>query len=100
MSTALIVVDMQNAFVAPNGSLAVDGADRVLAAVNQRVAHAADHGWPVFYTRDIDPSGHDGPDTELHPDLDVRGTVVDKGPGAAGGFSGFVLSPPDGPPGG
>jgi nicotinamidase/pyrazinamidase len=96
MTTALVVVDMQNAFVAPDGGAAVDGAERVVAAVNQRVAAAGARGWPTFYTRDVDPTGRRGPaadhDTALHPGLDVRGIVVDKGPGSAAGFSGFALA--------
>jgi len=40
MTTALVVVDMQNAFIAPSGGLAVEGADEVLDAVNRRVARA------------------------------------------------------------
>ena len=65
-------------------------------AVNSWVGWAADHGWPVLYTRDIEPT--DLPDgdpqrlTDLYGKLDLRGEVVDKGPGRLGGFSGFVLS--------
>ncbi|MFF0458563.1 cysteine hydrolase family protein [Nocardia africana] len=93
MSDALIVVDMQNLFVDVVGP---DG-PRVIEAVNRQVAQAVDNGRPVFYTRDfapIDlPDGDPQHRTALHPDLDVRGTVVDKGPGKRGGFSGFVLGP-------
>ncbi|WP_405163166.1 cysteine hydrolase [Nocardia sp. NBC_01499] len=93
MSDALIVVDMQNLFVDLVGA---DG-PRVIAAVNRQVALAAESGRPVFYTRDIAPidlpEGDPENRTELHPGLDVRGTVVDKGPGKRGGFSGFVLGP-------
>ncbi|MBB5916465.1 nicotinamidase/pyrazinamidase [Nocardia transvalensis] len=93
MSDALIVVDMQNLFVDVAGA---EGA-RVLAAVNRQVETAVAQGYPVFYTRDyapIDlPDGDPENRTALHPDLDVRGQVVDKGPGKRGGFSGFVLGP-------
>ncbi len=93
MNDALIVVDMQNLFVDAVGA---DG-PRVLAAVNRQVAAAVASGRPVFYTRDfapIDlPDGDPENRTALHPDLDVRGVVVDKGPGKRGGFSGFVLAP-------
>lgn len=91
MSDALIVVDMQNLFVAVVG----DDGPRVVNAVNQKVAAA--RGNPIFYTRDYAPV--DLPDndpqalTELHPGLDVRGTIVDKGPGKQGCFSSFVLAP-------
>ncbi|WP_020667091.1 cysteine hydrolase family protein [Amycolatopsis nigrescens] len=93
MTHALIVVDMQNLFVDLAG---VDGPG-VVKAVNERVAEAVEHGHPVFYTRDyapIDlPEGDPEGRTSLHPDLDVRGTVVEKGPGKRGGFSGFLLAP-------
>ncbi|RJO70007.1 cysteine hydrolase [Nocardia panacis] len=93
MIDALIVVDMQNLFVDVVGA---EG-PRVIAAVNRQVALAVESGRPVFYTRDfapIDlPDGDPENRTGLHPDLDVRGTVVEKGPGKRGGFSGFVLGP-------
>lgn len=95
--TALIVVDMQNAFIAPSAGSAVDGAEQVVRAVNAWVADAAGRGWPVFYTQDVGPTelpaGDPDRQTDLHPELDVRGTVVPKGPGKNGGFSGFVLGP-------
>jgi len=94
--TALVVVDMQNVFIAPAGRLGVEGADDVVQAVNAWVAHADAQGWPVFYTQDVGPielpSGDPDHSTDLHPSLDVRGTVVPKGPGKSAGFSGFVLA--------
>ncbi|UYM06306.1 cysteine hydrolase family protein [Solicola gregarius] len=96
MRSALIVVDMQNAFVDPAAGLPVEGADRVVAAVNERVVEAADDGRPVFYTRDVAPIdlpvGDPDGQTDLYPGLNARGTLVDKGPGKNGGFSGFVLT--------
>lgn len=90
--TALIVVDMQNLFVDIGGEEVVD-------AVNEQVARAHEQGWPVYYTRDYAPNDlpADDPALDLHPKLDVRGTVVRKGPGNNGGFSGFVLAPETGP---
>ncbi|WP_035697071.1 cysteine hydrolase family protein [Glycomyces tenuis] len=92
---ALIVIDMQRAFVDPDGRLAVQGADRVVEEVNRRVAAAVEAGSPVYYTRDVEPvelpEGDPDGQAELHPELDVRGEVVPKGPGRSGGFSGFVL---------
>lgn len=91
--TALIVVDMQNLFVDAVGA----EHPGVLAAVNEHVALAAARGWPIYYTRDYAPDELPEPDpqrrAELHPDLDVRGTVVTKGPGKHGGFSGFLHTP-------
>lgn len=103
-NTALIVVDMQNAFVAPANGRAVAGAGRVVEAVNRCVAEAAERGWPVFYTQDVAPFDLPAPElareVELHEGLDVRGQVVPKGPGKKGGFSGFVLASADVPSGG
>jgi nicotinamidase/pyrazinamidase len=93
MTEALIVVDMQNLFV---DAVAGDG-PRVLTEVNREVASAVEHGMPVFYTRDYAPvelpDGDPERRTALHPGLDVRGIVVDKGPGKQGAFSGFLLAP-------
>lgn len=103
-STALIVVDMQNAFVDPAQATGVAESASVVDAVNGWVDHASDNGWPVFYTRDVAPTDEvTEVATKLYSGLDVRGTVVDKGPGKSGGFSGFVLSSVeagDGPGGG
>lgn len=97
--TALIVVDMQNAFIAPAAGTAVDGAERVVRAVNELVTSAASQGWPIYYTRDIGPTelpeGDPERQTEMHSDVDIRGTIIPKGPGKHGGFSGFVLATPD-----
>lgn len=85
LRSALVVVDMQNMFVDAVGP----AGPRVLAEVNALVAGDA----AVFYTEDVEPTaGAAGsPSAELHTELDVRGPVVPKGPGRAGGFSGFVL---------
>ncbi|HLR83951.1 MAG TPA: isochorismatase family cysteine hydrolase [Nocardioidaceae bacterium] len=96
MTSALIVVDMQNAFIRPTGALAVPDAATVVDAVNEHIVSANEAGRPIFYTRDVAPTqlpqGDPDRQTALHDDLLVRGTVVDKGPGKHGGFSGFVLS--------
>jgi nicotinamidase/pyrazinamidase len=96
VSHALVVVDMQRTFVD-----SVPGADAVLAAVNVRVQESHGRAEPVYYTRDIQPDAR-SPQHELfalHPGLLVRGTIVEKGPGRLGGFSGFVLHRPAAPPG-
>lgn len=51
-STALIVVDMQNDFVDPKGSLCVAAAQATVPAIRRLrdLAHA--HGLPVVYTQD------------------------------------------------
>jgi nicotinamidase/pyrazinamidase len=106
MSTAAIVVDVQNDFC-EGGSLAVSGGARVASAIGNWLAQRGfDH---VVATRDyhIDPDGHFSahPDfvdswprhcvvgtsgAQLHPDLDTRriDAVFDKGRYEAA-YSGF-----------
>ncbi len=108
--TALIVVDMQNDFADPDGSLYVDGGDAVVSVVNDEVARARAGGSPVFYTQDWHPAStphfakdggiwpvHCVMDTwgaEFHPDLDVSGAVVRKGSHGEDGYSGFTMRDP------
>jgi nicotinamidase/pyrazinamidase len=108
--TALLVVDVQNDFADPNGSLYVGGGDAVVAVVNAQVDRARAAGVPVFYTQDWHP-----PDTphfakdggvwpvhcvggtwgaEFHPDLSVVGPAVRKGTGGEDGYSGFTVRDP------
>src|SRR6478735_541982 len=95
--TALIVVDVQNDFADPGGSLYVEGGDGIIPAINERIAQARTSGALVAYTQDWHPpeTPHFVPwggtwpvhcvrDTwgaALHPDLDVDGPVVRKGTG-------------------
>ena len=108
--TALVVVDVQNDFADPAGSLAVRGGPDVVLAANAEVAAAAAAGASVFYTQDWHPADtphfekdggtwpvHCVQDTwgaELHPDLDVRGRVVRKGQHGEDGYSGFSMRDP------
>jgi nicotinamidase/pyrazinamidase len=103
--TALIVVDVQNDFADPAGSLYVKGGETVVPIINVQVAAARAAGAPVFYTRDWHPQqtahfvtgggiwpvhcvqGTWGAD--LHPELSVEGTVIHKGITGADGYSGF-----------
>ncbi|QWF79973.1 cysteine hydrolase family protein [Amycolatopsis sp. CA-230715] len=88
--TALLVVDVQNLFVAITG----DEGLAAVTAINDHVAKAVANEWPVYYLRDYQPDADtDGDDTLLHPALDVRGTVVEKGPGHRGALSGFLRLP-------
>ena len=107
--SALIVVDLQNDFADPGGALAVRGADRVVAAVNELIAAAEGAGAPIFYTQDWHPERtrhfvtdgglwpvHCVADTwgaRLHPEL-LRGgggPVVRKGANGEDGYSGFTM---------
>jgi nicotinamidase/pyrazinamidase len=105
--TALVVVDVQNDFADPAGSLYVRGAEDVVAAVNREVARAREQGAPVFYTRDwhppssphfVDEGGiwpvHCVGDTwgaAFHPALVVAGQSVRKGSNGEDGYSGFTM---------
>ena len=108
--TALVVVDVQNDFADPAGSLAVIGGPEVVTAVNAEVAAAAAAGATVVYTQDWHPADtpHFAKDggtwpvhcvqntwgAALHPDLDVRGEVVRKGENGEDGYSGFTMQDP------
>ena len=108
--TALVVVDVQNDFADPSGSLAVRGGPAVVAAANEQVAAAHAVGAPVFYTQDWHPADtphfakdggtwpvHCVQDTwgaQLHPQLEVVGEVVRKGSSGEDGYSGFSMRDP------
>ena len=109
-SAALVVVDVQNDFADPQGSLYVEGGDGIIGLINAHVAAARAAGAPVFYTQDWHPprtphfeiDGGTWPvhcvrDTwgaELHPELVVDGPVVRKGTGGEDGYSGFTMRDP------
>jgi nicotinamidase/pyrazinamidase len=109
-STALIVVDVQNDFAHPAGSLHVHGAEAVIRAADREIALAREAGSPVIYTQDWHPAStphfakdggawpvHCVADTwgaAFHDDLDVHGEVVRKGTGGEDGYSGFSVRDP------
>ena len=106
---ALVVVDVQNDFAHPDGSLFVQGGDAVVARVNDEVDAAHDADAVVVYTQDWHPPDtphfadrggtwpvHCVRDTwgaELHADLHVvdGAPVVHKGTGDEDGYSGFTV---------
>jgi nicotinamidase/pyrazinamidase len=108
--TALIVVDVQNDFADPAGSLSVAGGADVVPVLNAEVAAASAAGALVAYTQDWHPEttphfAKDGGiwpvhcvmDTwgaELHPDLAVDGPTVRKGSHGEDGYSGFSMRDP------
>ncbi len=110
-STALIVVDVQNDFAHPDGSLYVAGAAEVVANANRAIARATGAGALVVYTQDWHP-GHtphfeqDGgiwpvhcvADTwgaRFHDDLTTAaGPTVRKGVDGNDGYSGFTTRDP------
>ena len=53
-TTALVVVDLQNDFC-PGGSLAVQGGNEIIPAVNRVIAWFSARGLPIFASRDWHP---------------------------------------------
>lgn len=110
-ATALVVVDVQNDFADPAGSLYVRDAESVIEVANVEIEAARSAGALVVYTQDWHP-----PDTphfakdggtwpvhcvggtwgaELHPRLTVvDGERVRKGAGGEDGYSGFTMAHP------
>lgn len=55
--TAVIVVDMQNGFCHPDGSLYAPGSESAIDPINQLVETARDATAQIVYTRDVHPTG-------------------------------------------
>jgi nicotinamidase/pyrazinamidase len=110
--TALVVVDVQNDFADPAGSLAVAGAGAIVPRINEAVGEARRAGATVVYTQDWHPEvtphfAKDGgiwpvhcvADTwgaDLHPSLDVPVDAprIRKGTNGEDGYSGFTMRDP------
>jgi nicotinamidase/pyrazinamidase len=111
-TTALIVVDVQNDFADPDGSLSVAGAAAVVVAVNREIVAALDGGATVIATQDWHPdvTPHFAKDGGLWPVHCVGGTWgaelepglalpdaaprVRKGANGEDGYSGFTMRDP------
>ena len=111
-ATALVVVDVQNDFADPAGSLYVTGGEQVVDAVNAEIAAAREAGAVVVFTQDWHPAetphfvtgGGPWPvhcvggtwGAELHPSLDAGASEarIRKGTGGEDGYSGFTLADP------
>jgi nicotinamidase/pyrazinamidase len=109
-NTALLVVDVQNDFADPTGSLSVSGAEEVVPVANREIERALDAGALVVYTQDWHPEStpHFQKDggiwpvhcvrgtwgADFHPDLKVVGEIVRKGTGGEDGYSGFSVRDP------
>jgi nicotinamidase/pyrazinamidase len=106
-TTALIVVDVQNDFADPNGSLYVTDGETTVPFINDQIAAASKSGATIVYTRDWHPEStpHFAKDggiwpvhcvgetwgSEFHPDLIVVGGEVKKGTSGEDGYSGFTV---------
>ncbi len=108
--TALIIVDIQNDFADPAGSLYVPAGETVVGAANAGIERAQNGGALVVYTQDWHPEHtphflrdggiwpvhcvHDTRGAQFHPDLIVEGEIVRKGSGGEDGYSGFTIRDP------
>jgi len=110
--TALIVVDVQNDFADPDGSLSVPEGETSVAAVNREIAAALQAGATVVATQDWHPERtphfvtDGGPwpvhcvggtwGAALHPTLELPAEAprVRKGANGEDGYSGFTMRDP------
>ena len=108
--TALILVDIQNDFADPAGSLPAPGGMEVVAAANQEIEQAQAAGAFVVYSQDWHPretahfaefggiwpvhcvAGTWG--AEFAPGLEVGGEVIRKGSNGEDGYSAFTMRDP------
>ena len=107
--TALIVVDLQNDFAEPAGSLAVEGGEAVIPVVNAAINETVEAGALVVATQDWHPEStpHFAKDggvwpvhcvggtwgAELHPSLELPADAprVRKGVNGEDGYSAFTM---------
>lgn len=110
--TALIIVDVQNDFADPGGSLYVAGGEEAIGFINAQIGQARAGGATLVYTQDWHPAStphfekdggiwpvHCVADTEgarFHPALDVvdDAVFVKKGVGGEDGYSAFHVRDP------
>jgi nicotinamidase/pyrazinamidase len=103
--TALVVVDVQNDFADPSGSLYVAEGEHVVGVANEEIDAASRAGSYVVYSQDWHPPStphfekdgglwpvhcvEDSWGALFHPELRVVGDVVHKGDQGADGYSAF-----------
>jgi nicotinamidase/pyrazinamidase len=108
--TALVVVDVQNDFADPQGSLYVTGGEEVVEVANRQIDRAKGAGALVVFTQDWHPPStpHFQKDggiwpvhcvqvtwgAEFHRELEAAGEVVRKGTAGEDGYSGFSVRDP------
>jgi nicotinamidase/pyrazinamidase len=112
--TALVVVDLQNDFADPAGSLSVHGGANLVPIINAEIGMARAAESAVVFTQDWHPEStpHFAKDggtwpvhcvggtwgAELHPDVDAEAAAsaprVRKGTNGEDGYSGFTMRDP------
>jgi len=109
-NTCLLVVDVQNDFASPDGSLYVQGGEQIVPVVNREIERARAAGARVIYSQDWHPEAtpHFAKDggiwpvhcvmeswgADFHSGLLVDGPVVRKGSGGEDGYSAFTVRHP------
>ncbi len=111
-TTALVVVDVQNDFADPAGSLSVTAGTAIIPRINGEIAMAMSAGGLVVFTQDWHPEStphfakdggpwpvHCVADTwgaALHPDLTAPDDAprIRKGANGEDGYSGFTMRDP------
>lgn len=110
--TALIVVDVQNDFADPQGSLYVVSGEETIPYVNSQIELARTAGATIVYTQDWHPPSTphfakdggiwpvhcvaDTPGAAFHPDLEIadEAIFIKKGSGGEDGYSAFNVRDP------
>jgi nicotinamidase/pyrazinamidase len=111
-TTALVIVDVQNDFADPAGSLSVSGGEAIVPVINREIGMAERVGALVVATQDWHPAStpHFAKDggiwpvhcvagswgADLHPDLAIAELTprVRKGVNGEDGYSGFTMRDP------
>jgi nicotinamidase/pyrazinamidase len=107
---ALIVVDVQNDFAHPDGSLYVHEGETVVPIANEQASAASEAGSLIVYTQDWHPAStphfekdgglwpvhcvQDSWGAMFHPELQMAGEVVRKGSRGEDGYSAFSVRDP------
>lgn len=110
-TTALLVIDVQNDFTDPGGSLYVAGAEDAVPFINEQIDLATSADSLVVYTQDWHPGStphfakdggiwpvhcvKDSWGAEFHPDLIVDGPSIKVGVEGEDGYSGFTVRHPE-----
>nr|GEV04929.1 probable inactive nicotinamidase At3g16190 isoform X1 [Tanacetum cinerariifolium] len=95
-TTALLVIDMQNDFVLPDGSMRVDGGLAIVPNVIKAVDVARQHGFLlVWVVREHDPKGRDVELFRRHLYADGQPKPTSKGSKGAELVDGLVIKDED-----
>lgn len=105
--SALLIVDVQNDFADPDGSLSVAGGAEIIGRINEEVQLAFEASATIVYTQDWHPPStphfetdggpwpvhcvQDSWGAELHPQLQVAGERIRKGQHGEDGYSAFSM---------